>query len=105
MRLVWLLVLFCLLLMPLQQCEGCSGTFANLPNHVKSCGKWRNFLSGGLKSRIDQTSRAEAERLAESKRREEEHARIRAEAALRDAERRAREEVTFSHMHALMFLH
>ena len=97
MRLVWLLVLFCLLLMPLQQCEGCSGTFANRPNHVKSCGKWRNFLSGGLKSRIDRTSQAEAEQLAEIQRREEEDARMRAEAALQDAERRAREEVSFSH--------
>ena len=97
MRLIWLLLVFFLLLMPLQKCEGCSNTYANLPNHVKSCGKMRRFLNGGLKSRIDRTSQAEAEQLAEIQRREEEDARMRAEAALRDAERRAREEVSFSH--------
>ena len=89
----WLLLVI-LVLMPLQQCEGCASTYANLPNHVKTCARMRSFVAGGLKHRMDQTSRAQTERLAELKRIEQEQARIRAEAALREAEMRAREEVS-----------
>ena len=96
MRLFYLLVLLSLLfllLMPLQKCEGCSESYTNLPNHVKSCLWMRRFLAGGLKNRVDQTSRANAERLAELERVREEEVRIRAEALLRETEARAREEV------------
>ena len=94
MRFTWLLLVVFLLLMPLQQCEGCSKPYSNLANHVKRCANMRQFISGGLKNRMQQTSRAEADRLAEAARLEQEQARVRAEAALREAELRAREEVS-----------
>ena len=89
--------------MPLQQCEGCSKPYRNLANHVKRCANMRQFLSGGLKSRMQQTSRGQAERLAEAERVEQEQARARAEAAIREAELRAREEVSLAALDMLSF--
>ena len=101
MRILCVLILFCLIFMSLQTCEGCAKTYRNLANHVKTCSKMHTFIGGGLRQRMDNTSRAEAAQRAEHARIQEEQERARAEAARQEAERRAREEVRTS----LPFLH
>ena len=93
MRLLWAVILFLLVLMPLEQCGGCKKTFKNLTIHVATCREFRVWMDGGLGEEMARADAAEEARQAEERRVEEEQARARAERARQEAERLAQIEV------------
>ena len=93
MRFLSLVLLVVLIFMVLQRCEGCGERYANLAGHVGHCKRMHKFLSGGLKERLDEMDRLEAEQQAEADRAQEAQMRECEERARKEAEERQRHEV------------